>query len=110
MEINNLELLPKIVEYNGSDYSLEVHVTAFNRLCVAYQKLYPSKNGERPRILSYTVEPERDEYIPKISAKSETSELNEHIGNCKTLDKCIDNIRNAISQSLRDKLMKISVY
>lgn len=82
--MNTLELLPKSIDYKGSTFFLQVHVTAWGHLCICYKEC-----GGDKKILIYVVEKNKDEYIPTIIEKTETSGLNEDIGNCATLDKCI---------------------
>lgn len=36
----NIELLPKAIEYNDKHYSLQLHVTAWNKLCVCYKSMF----------------------------------------------------------------------
>ena len=33
----NVDLLPKAIEYNNNIYMLDLHVTAWNKLCVSYK-------------------------------------------------------------------------
>lgn len=36
----NIESLPKVIEYNDNHYSLQLHVTAWNKLCVCYKSMF----------------------------------------------------------------------
>lgn len=82
--MNTLELLPKSIDYKGDTFFLQVTVTALGHLCVCYKEY-----GGDKKILNYVVEKNKDKYRPTIIEETETSGLNEHIGNCTTLDKCI---------------------
>ena len=33
----NIDSLPKSIEYNGNIYMLDLHITAWNKLCVCYK-------------------------------------------------------------------------
>ena len=98
--MNTLEALPKSIVYKGRTFSLQVHVTAWGHLCVGYKEL-----GSEKEILTYVVEKDKEPYIPAIIEETETSGLNEHIGNCTTLDKCLLAIVDKISKmSLQGEL------
>ena len=97
METNALELLPKLLTYKGNDYFLRVWVTAWGNLCVGYKEL-----GSDKKILSYVVESNKEPYIPDIIEETEESGLNEHIGNNKTLNKCITNIITKINKMVEN--------
>ena len=91
--MNKLELLPKSIDYKGSTFFLQVAVTAWGHLCICYKELDKNK-----KILSYVVEKNKDKYIPTIIEETETSGLNEEIGNCPTLDECITAITSKINE------------
>lgn len=82
--MNKLELLPTSIDYSGKRFFLRVWVNVWGNLCVGYTEMGGTKN-----ILCYTVEKNKPEYIPDIIEETENSGLNEHIGNCPTLDDCI---------------------
>ena len=88
--MNKLEKLPKNVNYKNGCYSLRVWVTAWNRLCVGYRLIDNAGDDTLPvNILSFVVEQNNDVFIPDTI---EPKGLNDNIGNCKTLDDCIDNL------------------
>jgi len=89
MEKNTLETLPKMVTYNEKPYYLTIHTTFRNHLCIQYA--YKPEDY----ILSYVVEPESEPYEPK-DIYSSAGVFSENIGNDKTLDKCIDHIKEWI--------------
>ena len=91
--MNTLELLPKSIDYKGSTFFLQVHVTAWGHLCVCYKEL-----GTDKQILVYVVEKDKDVYIPSIIEETETSGLNEHIGNCPTFDACLTTMIKKINE------------
>lgn len=59
--ITNLDKLPKIISFRGNWYELDLHITAFGKLCVSYQYNGGSARavhqGIETFILSQVVEP-----------------------------------------------------
>ena len=57
----NVDSLPKSIEYNGNIYMLDLHITAWNKLCVCYQYIFGPKDALDKKIeysiLSQVVEP-----------------------------------------------------
>jgi len=98
--MNMLELLPKTIFYNGKAFFLQVWVSACGNLCVGYKDLLGKKDvsGAQESILCYVVEKNKEKYLPKIIEQTETSGLNEHIGNCPTLDECLTAIISKINE------------
>ena len=88
---NKLELIPRCIDYKGKSYFLRVWVNAWGEICVGYKEL-----GNDKIILSYVVQPGRTPYHPAIIEETETSGLNEHIGNDHTLDLCLNTIEDKI--------------
>jgi len=103
--MNKLELLPKSIDYKGSTFFLQVHVTAWGRLCVCYKEL----GGDR-KILNYVVEKNKSEYIPDIIEETETSGLNEDIGNCQTLDACLTKMIYKINDLAQKEVLKAEYH
>ena len=58
----NVDSLPKSIEYNGNVYMLDLHVTAWNKLCVSYKYEGGSARAIQKKIeyfiLSQVVEPD----------------------------------------------------
>ena len=58
----NVDSLPKSIEYNGNVYMLNMHVTAWNKLCVSYKYEGGSMRAIEKKIeyliLSQVVEPD----------------------------------------------------
>ena len=58
----NIDSLPKSIEYNGNVYMLDLHITAWNKLCVSYKYEGGSKRAIEKKIqyliLSEVVEPD----------------------------------------------------
>ena len=58
----NIDSLPKSIEYNGNVYMLDLHITAWNKLCVCYQYIFGPKDALEKKIeysvLSQVVEPD----------------------------------------------------
>lgn len=90
---NKLELIPRCIDYKGKSYFLRVWVNAWGEICVGYKEL-----GNDKIILSYVVQPGRTPYHPAIIEETETSGLNEHIGNDHTLDLCLNAIEDKIME------------
>jgi hypothetical protein len=103
--MNKLELLPKSIDYNGRTFFLQVHVTAWGHLCIRYKEF----GGDR-KILSYVVEKNKPEYIPDIIEETETSGLNEEIGNCPTLDACLTSMIYKINELAQKEVLKAEYH
>ena len=88
--MNKIETLPYGVFYKGNQYFLSLHVNFRGNLVIQYKSFDGKEN-----ILSYAVERDSEPYEP-VSIESSNGMLNENIGNEKTLDKCIDRIRERI--------------
>jgi hypothetical protein len=101
--MNKLETLPKHVNYKNGWYSLRVWVTAWDRLCVGY-RLIDNDDTLPTNILSFVVEQNNDVFIPDTI---EPKGLNDNIGNCKTLDDCIDNLICQIEKFKSKSLIKV---
>lgn len=58
----NVDSLPKSIDYNGNIYMLDLHITAWNKLCVCYQYIFGPKDALDKKIeysiLSQVVEPD----------------------------------------------------
>ena len=108
--MNSLELLPKTIDYKGKTFFLQVWVNAWAHLCVGYKDLLGKKDvsGAQKIILCYVVEKDKEKYLPKIIEQTETSGLNEHIGNSKTLDECITAIIYKINEMTLSGEMRAS--
>ena len=103
--MNKLEKLPKHVNYKNGWYSLRVWVTAWDRLCVGYRLIDSAGDDTLPtNILSFVVEQNNDVFIPDTI---EPKCLNDNIGNCKTLDDCIDNLICQIERFKSKSLIKV---
>ena len=110
--MNKLEKLPKHLTYKNGWYSLRVWVTAWDRLCVGYRlidsdnRLIDSADDDTLpiNILSFVVEQNNDVFIPETI---EPKGLNDNIGNCKTLDDCIDNLICQIERFKSKSLIKV---
>ena len=69
----NIDSLPKCIEFDGEWYGLNLHVTAFNKLCISYQNMAGPKSAleknKEYNILSQVVEPNMNYPInyPKIN-------------------------------------------
>lgn len=58
----NIDSLPKSIEYNGNVYMLDLHITAWDKLCVSYKYEGGPKRAIEKKIeyfiLSQVVEPD----------------------------------------------------
>ena len=100
--MNKLEKLPKHLTYKNGWYSLRVWVTMWG-LCVGY-RLIDNDDTLPTNILSFVVEQNNDVFIPDTI---EPKGLNDNIGNCKTLDDCIDNLICQIERFKSNLLIKV---
>lgn len=76
----NIDSLPKSIEYNGNVYMLDLHITAWNKLCVSYKYEGGPKRAIEKKIeyfiLSQVVEPDckevrhTDEVIDIVDVRS----------------------------------------
>ena len=39
-----IDTLPKVIVHENEPYSLSMHVTAWNKLCLCYKKMFPSRD------------------------------------------------------------------
>ena len=99
--MNKIETLPKQLVYDGIDYAINLHINAWGNIVICYRSMFKC-NGNYIDIFPYCVEYKNKPYIPKIFVAGEYTGLNEHIGNCKTLDDCIDAIENAIDIAVKN--------
>lgn len=90
---NKLELIPRCIDYKGKSHFLRVWVNAWGDICVGYKEL-----GSDKVILSYVVQPNHTPYHPDLIEETETSGLNEHVGNDHTLDLCLNAIEDKIME------------
>ena len=86
--MNKIESLPKMLSYGDHVYFLELHVNFRGNLVIGY------KSGENS-LLTYVVEAKNEPYIPD-GILSDQHTFNENIGNCKTLDECVEQISKKI--------------
>lgn len=76
----NIDSLPKSIEYNGNVYMLDLHITAWNKLCVSYKYEGGPKDAMEKKIeyfiLSQVVEPDckevrhTDEVVDIVDVRS----------------------------------------
>lgn len=93
--MNIIETLPKTFVFNNIIYTLGLHVTAFNRLCICYREMFKRDNQITTEILcSVCVEPENE---PR-RIEDTIGYFNEYIGNAKTLDNAVLMLKNYLEQ------------
>ena len=82
--MNIIETLPKTFENNGNMYTLEMHVTVFDKLCICYKEMLPHDIvGTRNILCSVCVEPENK---PLKIEDTIGFALNEYVGNARTIE------------------------
>ena len=86
--MNIIETLPKTFDSNGTTYTLCMHVTAFDKLCICYREIL----GERKILCSVCVEPENE--LVKIEDTIGT--LNDHVGNARNLDDAAEMLKTYV--------------
>lgn len=85
--MNSIETLPISIERKGGIYTLEVYVTAWNKLCVAYRNIIVPAD----KYCSVVIEPNNYSSKPNIE--------NESIGNARNLDDAIEMIKEYIENN-----------
>ena len=98
--MNIIETLQKTFEHDGTLYTLELHVTAWDRLCISYREAF-KKDGAytRESICSVCVEPENE---PR-KIEDTVGYLNEGVGNAKTLDDAAQMLKEYVENVLKIK-------
>ena len=94
--MHKLETLPKSVLCDGTPYSISVYVTAWNKLCVCYKKMLPSKEVKdsfKNTIFSQVVE-------PQMTAKPEYSECEYDIVDCPNFESAVDMLERRLKNGL----------
>ena len=89
--MNIIETLPKTFEYGRVMYSLSMHVTAFNRLCICYREML----GNRTILCSVCVEPENE----PIKIENTIGTINEYVGNAQTLDDAAEMLKEYVEKN-----------
>ena len=107
--MNKIEILPKQLVYNGVDYSINLHINAWGNIVICYRSMF-KVDGQYIDIFPYCVEPKNEPYIPEIFVAGENTGLNEHIGNCKSLDDCVEQIKIRVQQALKDKEIELPSF
>lgn len=99
-----IEQLPKSILVNNEPYSLSLHVTAWNKLCLCYKKMFPSKdisNSFNLIIFSQVVESD-------MTAKPEFSECIYDIVDVPNFNEAVDMMIARINDAICIK--KITLY
>ena len=85
--MNSIETLPVSIERKGGIYTLNVYVTAWNKLCVAYGNVILRDD----KYCSVVIEPDNYSSKPNIE--------NDFIGNARNLDDAIEMIKEYIENN-----------
>lgn len=103
----NIDSLPKCIEFNGNWYTLNMHVTAFNKLCTSYKYIGgPMAAHERKieyNILSQVVEPNMDKNI--VSSNEVTD-----IVDVPTTEISFEILQNRLNNAIENKIIKVIYY
>jgi len=84
--MNTIETLPRIIYFNEEMYFIYLGVTFRGVLTIGYKD-----TNRKHKICSWCVEPNNEPYIPEGFDSSVG--FNENIGNHKTLDDCVEQIK-----------------
>lgn len=99
----NIDSLPKSIEYNGNVYMLNMHVTAWNKLCVCYQYIFGPKDALEKKIeysiLSQVVEPDCKEV-------KQTDEVID-IVDVRTWEKAFDTLASRLYAAIDNGVVKV---
>ena len=104
--MNTIESLPRTFKSNGTSYTLCMHVTAFDRLCICYRELIQRYDGSRPILCSVCVEPEND----PVKIEDTIGTLNEYVGNARTLDDAAEILKTYVETVYIKKEKKINNF
>lgn len=85
--MNSIETLPISIERKGSIYTLDVYVTAWNKLCISYRNIVIPAD----KYCSVVVEQDNEPANPNIE--------NEAIGNARNLDDAVEMIKEYIENN-----------
>lgn len=91
MQLSVLNDLKKVIEYNSKHYSLNIYVTAWEKLCLAYANL-SDPHGDR--IFSTVIDPESD-YV-------KTSTIPEDISTVRTMDDAVRHIIECLDEMSKE--------
>ena len=91
--MNKVETLVKEVELNGKTYLPKVFITAFGRWCVSYRNIFDREDC----LCSVCVEPENE---PTKIEDTIGCDINDGVGNARTIDDAIEMIKEYINSIL----------
>jgi len=89
--MNKLEKFPKVIERDGKLYSLDVHITAWNKLCVSYKTMFKNSTFEETYIFSQVVEPEMTKKVREPEVFNDIIDVPTYSKALSVLNKRIDN-------------------
>ena len=104
----SIDSLPKSIKYNGEVYFLNLHVTAFNKLCICYQYAFSPREAHEKKIeyniLSQVVEPKMN--IDEIKVIEKTSNVKD-IFDVPDSELAFDYLSARLNQALRYNLVEL---
>lgn len=92
--MNKIELLPKTIVVNDIRYDIGMWVTAWDRLCIGYRDPF---NRSCCDLCSVCVEPENE---PTKIEDTIGCDINDGVGNARTIDDAIEMIKEYINSIL----------
>ena len=101
--MNTIETLPKTVIYDGQAYFLNLHVTAWGKLCVSYKGIDRGADGCYPNIFSTVVEGES-----KKAPHLEGADWVEGITDSKDLDDAVTITKVRIDNACANNFVEVS--
>ena len=88
-----IETLPRTFTVNNVTYTLEMHVTAWDKLCICYREMIRKTPTSITEILcSVCVEPDND----PVNIEDTIEHFNEYIGNARTLEDAAEMLNNYV--------------
>lgn len=102
-KIVSIESLPKSIEVDGQLYSLRMHITAWNKICLCYYAMFPiEKIDDHASIFSQVIE-------PKIDYKVEMNEyiLMTNIVDVPDFNYAVELLKERVDYALEKNMIKI---
>lgn len=97
-----IESLPKSIEYGEDIYSLEMHITAWNKICLCYHILFEKDLKKEWNIFSQVVE-------PKVIKKVEMNDfiMPTNIVDVPDFNYAVELLKARIDKAIENKVIKI---
>lgn len=92
--MNTIETLPFEIECNDNLYGLNVHTTAWGKLCIGYYNVVSEKKSEY--LCLVTIEPENE----PCHIRDTKDCYNALIGNARSMDDAVEMLKDYIANDL----------